>query len=372
MPVLTDLPATNTETTKTRAKCFDFYGIVALVTCSDGAVLHRVGEDFSYFWRGDRAVGEARCDIAIDAHLRCFDYNELPPIRATVLSPRNICFTDGDITYIDYFGEALSIYNRARNTLEIYSDRPHLLHEIIYLSLLSRVGERLERRGLHRVHALAIERHDECALFLLPSGGGKTTIALGLLREGTPYRLVSEDSPLITRTGRVRPFPLRLGVVARERPDVAPEHVTYVERMEFEPKYLVSLGAFTGRIAQGDVLPRMIFIGERTLAPNCVVRRAGRFRGLKALLRHMVVGVGLYQGIEFLLRTSILDLLRYGGLFLSRLVAGMAMLGRADVFVIQLGRVPRENLAQIAAFLQAEGLGTVRRTERHPASGDSA
>lgn len=341
------------------AKRFDFHGVIVLVTCSDGEILDRVEEDFSYFSIGeDRGVGENACHITIQAHRRSFDYNGLPPIRATIHSPRNICYTAGDITYIDYFGKALSIYHRSQNTLEIYSDRLHLLHEIIFLTVLSRVNEKLERRGIHRVHALAIERNCQCALFLLPSGGGKTTIGMGILQSDTPYQLVSEDSPLITRTGRVLPFPLRFGIVAKEKPDVAPEYLTYIERMEFEPKYLISLKAFAGRIARGDFLPRIIFIGERTLAPVCVIHKVGRLDGLKALWCHMIVGVGLYQGIEFLLRTSILDLFGYAGLFLSRLVAGMAMLGHADVFVLRLGRIPRENLATIVAFLEAEGLGT--------------
>jgi hypothetical protein len=244
-----------------------------------------------------------------------------------------------------------------KRTLEIYSDSLHLLHEIIFLTVLSRVNEELERRGMHRVHALAIERNGQCALLLLPSGGGKTTIGMGVLQQKAPYRLVSEDSPLITRSGRVLPFPLRFGIVARETPDVAPEYLTYLERMEFEPKYLISLKAFEGRIAEGVSLPMMLFIGERTLAATCDIRKTGRISGFKALLRHMIIGVGLYQGVEFMLRTSILDLFGYMGIFFSRLLSGIMMLRHAQVFVVELGRNPRENIAKILAFLEAEGLG---------------
>ena len=47
---------------------------------------------------------------------------------------------------------------------------------------------------------------------MLPSGGGKSTLALRALRdEGT---LLSEDSPLLDRRGRLHPFPLRIGINA--------------------------------------------------------------------------------------------------------------------------------------------------------------
>jgi hypothetical protein len=210
---------------------------------------------------------------------------------------------------------------------------------------------------MHRVHALAIERNGSCALFLLPSGGGKTTIGMGILKQDVPYRLVSEDSPLITRSGRVLPFPLRFGIVAGKAPEFAPGYVTYIERMEFAPKYLVSLKAFEGRIAEGVFLPGMVFIGQRTLAATCTIRKTGRISGFKALIRHMIIGVGLYQGVEFMLQTSLLDLFKYAGLFLSRLLSGVAMLYRAKVFVVELGRDPHANLKEILALLEAEGLG---------------
>jgi hypothetical protein len=337
---------------------FDFYGVRVQVECDNGIILDRVHEDFRYFFQPEELDSEpASCHLSIHAYRRAPDYDALPPIRATIYSPRNICYSDGDLTYIDYFGGALSIYSRRQKTLEIFSNQIHLLHEVIFLTILSRVCEELERKGMHRVHALAMERNGQCALFLLPSGGGKTTLGMGILKLDIPYSLVSEDSPLITRAGRVLPFPLRFGIVAKEKPDIAPEYLNYLERMEFEPKYLISLRAFEGRIAKSACHPRMIFLGERTLAPECTIHGTGRITGLKALIRHMIIGVGLYQGVEFLLRTSIIDLFRYAGLFFSRLVAGIAMLRQSRVFIIELGRNPQQNLAEILSFLESAGFG---------------
>jgi hypothetical protein len=338
---------------------FDFHGIRVRITCDDEEILDRVLEDFRYFHLPDaQDSGIDPADVTIQAYRRAPDYAALPPIRATIYSPRNICYTRGDVTYIDYFGGALSIYDRQRCSLEIYSDRLYLLHEVIFLTVLSRVSEALEHRGMHRVHALAIERDGQCALFLLPSGGGKTTLGMGFLRKDVPYRLVSEDSPLITRSGQVLPFPLRFGIVAGNKPNVAPEYVTFLERMEFEPKYLISLRAFEGRIARGVFLPRLIFVGERTLSASCTVHKTGRAAGFKALMRHMIVGVGLYQGIEFLLQTSLADLFRHALLFFARLAAALALLRQSQVFAVDLGRDPDSNLERILEFLDSQGFGT--------------
>ena len=46
---------------------------------------------------------------------------------------------------------------------------------------------------------------------MLPSGGGKSTLALRALQE-PGIGLISEDSPLLDRRGRLHPFPLRIGV----------------------------------------------------------------------------------------------------------------------------------------------------------------
>ena len=337
---------------------FDFYGVRVRVRCADEETSRRVANDFTYFAVRDaesRDAGEP--ELAINAYRQPPDYADLPPLKASVYSPRNICYTNGHMSFIDYFGSALSIYDRTRQSLDIYSERLHLLHEIIYLTVISRVCEQLERKRMHRVHAFAVELNGQCALFMMPSGCGKTTLCMEFLKRDVPYRLVSEDSPLLTRAGRVLPFPLRFGVASGKPADVAEEDVTFVERMEFEPKHLISLRAFEGSIATGTFVPRMVFIGNRTLAPTCQIRKVGFTRGLRAFTRHMIVGVGLYQGVEFLMQTSVSDLARKSGLFSSRFFTALAVLRRSKVFALDLGRDPEQNASAIISFLDEQGLG---------------
>ena len=334
---------------------FSFYGATVSVETGDEELLRRVSDDFSVF--AAEAPTRGREHLSIRASLRRPDYDALPPLTATVYTPRNICYSEGDVTYIDYFGRALALYDRRLRSLDVSCEDLDLLHEIVYLTILSRVSETLERDGLHRIHAFGLQSGGEAALFLMPSGGGKTTLTLGFLGLGAPWRLISEDSPFVDRKGRVHPFPLRIGVLGTQPPPFPAEHVTFIRRMEFEPKHLVSLAAFGDCLATGASAPRFLFVGKRSLGRGCTIRAVGKRTGWKALVEGMIVGVGLYQGVEFLLRTSVLDLFALAGIGLSRVRAAWALLRRSEVHVVELGRDGAVNVETVRAFLAAKGFG---------------
>lgn len=338
---------------------FDFYGIRVRVDGDSAEAVRRVGEDFRYF---GRVLGTAdEVALTISLRKRPPDYDRLPALTASIYTPRNICYTDRDITYnIDYFGRALAVYDRARNYVDVTSDSLSLLHEIPYLTILSRVGDALDRKGLHRLHALAVGREGRAALFLMPSGCGKSTLGLGLMQMGTGLELVSDDSPLISRSGSVLPFPLRIGVLGAPPPGVPERFVQYMERMEFAPKYLVSTAAFEESLARGELRPELIFLAERILGSGCSIRRTSFLVGYGACIRHMIIGVGIYQGLEFMLRSSVLDLVKSVPSILSRAISSASFLGRARVYKLQLGRDPSLNVDTILEFLGRELKSTGR------------
>ena len=344
----------------------DFYGIRVRVDCDFAESLQRVAEDFRYF--GRPLAPDDEVALTISMRKRPPDYDRLPPLTASIYTPRNICFTEGDITFIDYFGRALARYDRSRNRVEVTSDNLSLLQEIAYLTILSRVGDALDRRGLHRLHALGVGRDGRAALFLMPSGCGKSTLGLGLMQARVGLELVSDDSPLISRRGRVLPFPLRLGVLGAPPPGIPERFVQQMERMEFAPKYLVSIRAFEGSLAEGELQPKLIFLAERILGTGCRIRRVGFLAGYGACIRHMIVGVGIYQGLEFILRTSVLDLLRSVPAVISRAISAASLLARARVYRLQLGRDTRRNLDTILEFLGTELTGPPGAARTEPAS----
>lgn len=210
------------------------------------------------------------------------------------------------------------------------------MREAVYLFLLSRIGRHLDRRGLARLHALAVSSPTAALALLLPSGGGKSTIALRALRDPA-VRLLSEESPLLDRRGRLHPFPLRLGLGERAAAEV-PYPVRRVERMEHPPQLLVDVGAYAARVERSPRALTDLVIGRRSLGTVPRLERLPRRAAAGALLRECIVGVGLYQGLEFMLQRGVAGAAGHGRAAATRTACCGRALRDARVWRLTLGR----------------------------------
>ncbi|HKA54444.1 MAG TPA: hypothetical protein VKJ47_12365 [Candidatus Binatia bacterium] len=149
-------------------RCFDFHGL-SLAVCSTSALLvEEIRRDFSYF-----LVPERETQVRVHAHLLPPPYADLPAVPASRFTLRNVCFRRGDVIYLDYFGQGLAVFDRRARRCDVYGTVPDLVHEIVYLFVLSTVGRYLGGLGIHRVHALGVSYRRQGVLLLLPSGGGR-------------------------------------------------------------------------------------------------------------------------------------------------------------------------------------------------------
>jgi len=277
-------------------------------------------------------------------------YAELPSLPASIFTPRNVCFQNSKQTYIDYFGRGLAVFDRQERRCVIYGSDTDLVHEIAYLFMLSTIGQYLDSRGMHRVHALGVSYHSKGLLLLLPSGGGKSTMALELMR-CPGFLLLGEDTPLIDRRGRILPFPLRLGARPEQETGVPPEHLRTVQRMEFDPKTLIDIEYFKDRLG-GVVKADLLLVGERNLGEISEIVPLARRHALKALVKYMVVGLGVYQGMEFLLERGLTELLGKGGVAISRLYNSVQLLARAPAYRFVMGRNIEKNRQTLLDFVR--------------------
>jgi hypothetical protein len=322
---------------------FDVYQCRFSVRSSVTELLEGIRQDFAFF-----AAAPSNDSITIE--LFCADppFGDLPDTDATVYTPRNVVYRCGARRFIDYHGRALGIQEEGTGNLRLYSRDLDLLYEATYLYLLSQVGQHLDRRGLHRIHALGVVVKNRAVLVLLPMGGGKSTLALHLLRH-PEVKILSDDSPFIDRHGHVLAYPLRLGLLPGSEHTVPPEHRRFITRMEFGPKYLVNYNYFQDRVA-ASAEPGLLLIGARTPAAVCRIDQVGRLAGLRACIANCVVGVGLFQGLEFILRSSGWELLKQTRLGMSRLWNCNQMLRRSRVCRVHLGRDPELNARTILEF----------------------
>lgn len=324
---------------------FHFYGTTLAAESPDPELVDQVRRDFLHFHIPPRE--------SVDMMVRLLreepSYADLPSVPATIITPRNVSFKDGNKTYIDYFGRALAVVDHAARELTVRSTDDDLLHEIAYLFFLSTVGEHLDGKGLHRIHGLGLSYHGKGVLLLLPSGGGKSTLALDLLqRDG--FLLLGEDTPLVDRRGWILPFPLRLGIRADQNTDIPPEHLRTMRRMEFEPKTLIDLDYINGKVGVAAP-PTLILIGKRYLGEVSRITPLPRHQAFKTLVSNMVVGLGIYQGLEFLLERSVGELAGKVGVGSSRLFNAGRLLQQASIHRFEMGQDTKRNAETLVEFI---------------------
>ncbi|MEI7530149.1 MAG: hypothetical protein WCK76_14525, partial [Elusimicrobiota bacterium] len=184
---------------------FDLCGCVAEFRCADPGLAGWLAADFSAFPAAPGAAPELSVTAVLEAPRR-----DLPPalfscgkwsLRAAPPGCRAVWYPEGALAEYDY---------AARRGRLTSADRG-LLRELAYLLILSRAGEALDRRGLHRLHAGALGFGGAAVLLCGAQGAGKTTLLLQLLKD-REFSLLSDDTPLIARDGTVHGFPARIGL----------------------------------------------------------------------------------------------------------------------------------------------------------------
>jgi hypothetical protein len=326
---------------------FDFYGVGVHVESKEEEFLQSVEHDFSFF------LAPAACpSLQLTYEKTRPDYDRLPELTCSLATPRNICFSDGRLTYIDYFGQGLNIYDKAANRCQILTDDLELAHEIAYLTILSRVSEALEKLRLHRIHGLGIESAGKGTIILLPSGGGKSTLALSLLRQNNPFRLISEDSPLLRRDGQLLPFPLRIGVHPQNvPPDIDPRFTRLDKRIEFSSKINIDIRYFGNQVCRHPVPVSSLLLGVRSTGRGAQITPVSKRALLRHLLMNSIIGIGLYQGLEFLFQKNLRESALHLGLLFSRAYNNLVLLRHARVYRFLIGRDSIQNYECLREFL---------------------
>lgn len=252
-------------------------------------------------------------------------------------SERRVLYRDAAATAFDF----------AARRGRVWCADPERLREVVYLLLLSRAGEALDAVGLHRAHALGFERGGAAGLVFLPSGGGKSELALALLRE-TGAGLLSDDTPLVDGAGTAYAFPLRLGFLSSaDLADVPERWIRPFIRRDYAPKRVVDHDFFRARVR--DRLPvRWLFVGRKSPGEPRF-EPAGAAAAAVALADALVVGRGVAQMAEYRLRpTDTAGLARHA---LSRALAAAALFHRASRWEFRLGGDPRCSARALASFV---------------------
>ena len=337
----------NAATSSPGLVTLDVYGLGIAIGGDWPEVTADLARDFAWFQARPPARVPA---VRMTVQRRPPEVDRFGDLRSAFVTPRNVVYQDAGTTVVDYFGRAVSILDRRRGHIVVQGEDAGLVHEAAYQFLLSRLGEHLDARGLVRLHALGLSGAAGALAVMLPSGGGKSTLALQALRD-RDCRLLSEDSPLIDRHGLVHPFPLRIGINPSDAALLPEGTVRLLERMEFHPKLALEVEAFADRVDPEARPIRHLVIGSRTLGRSARLEPLARRHALGPLLREAVVGVGIYQGMEFVLQRGLRDVGGKAGTAATRSICAAAMLARARVWRLWLGRDHERNWDELRRLL---------------------
>jgi hypothetical protein len=332
----------------TQVRTFDVYGLRVRVESDWHEVLESVRLDLAWFEAPADAA--APDDVRVRIERRAPDFDAYGDVVASFITPRNVVYQLGDHTLVDYFGRALSLVDASGTQLLIQGELEHLVHEAAYHFITSVIGRHLDSRGLPRLHGLGLAGPAGGAVVMLPSGGGKSTMAMRAL-EDQQVAILSEDTPLIDRRGRLHPFVLRIGINATDAERLPADQVRRIERMEFHPKLALEVSAFADRVTREPVPLRHLVIGRRSLGHDARLEPLPRRAALGTLFREAVVGVGVYQGMEFVLQRGMRDVFAHAGTAGMRARCCLAGLARAQVWELTVGRDHERNWQVVRELL---------------------
>jgi hypothetical protein len=339
------VPGQPRTTAKPPAIPFDVYGF--RFSLSGDPAIDTLAEDLAFFRREavDRPMKIVLCRQAPA-------YQDVPQRPASVYTPRNVALTENGRTFIHYGGRALAIYDRAEPSFCVQSLETDMLYEATYLFLLSRIGEFLDARHMHRIRAMALAYCGKAILAVLPMGGGKSTLAAELLK-CPDFDFLSDDSPFIARDGRVYAFPLRLGLPPGAESEFPPECRRTINRMEFGPKVLLNYAYFASRV-KPSADPGIVFLGCRSLAPACRIEPCGTMESYRSMIANCVIGLGLFQGLEFVVRSNAIELAAKARVGASRLRNARRLFRRSRVYRLILGRDRVQNAQAVIDFVRKQ------------------
>lgn len=329
-----------------RRLSLDFHGVSACVESTAEEALEPLARDFAYFAvnHTQHSRPTIRWTLYPSSPPKAPLPKGLPTFRTRFYTARD----SGPARWVDYQGLALSIYDSEGCSGTIHCRDPVLLHELSYLAVLSRVGDALDRRGIHRAHALGFEHQGSGGLLLLPAGGGKSTLALEMLRS-SGMGIIGEDTVLVTRDLRLLAFPLRWGFAQDADLSGVPERmIRPFHRRRHGRKRLVDVAFFRARI-RDDVPLRWLIIGKRRPGPAGLAP-CPKPAAWAALGMGLVLGRGLAQMAEYTLRPDLRAAAALAGIAHSRARTALAMLTRSTKR-FGLGDSPGGNLSSLLDFL---------------------
>ena len=193
----------------------------------------------------------------------------------------------------DYHRHGRLLIDTRKGVLDGCLVEPIDLHPAVLTSFffLLPLSELLASRGLHMIHAAALERNGRGVMIPGLSGSGKTTCCISLIRAG--YRCLSDDKPFLRGNGsriELLAFPERIDVTERTIsffPELGAalqgDLTTGHRKKQFHPEAL-----YPGSTAETGQ-PDLILFPQISGESKSRLEKLSKIRALETLLPHTLV-----------------------------------------------------------------------------------
>lgn len=188
---------------------------------------------------------------------------------------------------VDFHEQGLLVIDGDRGTAHGYFVHPEAMHADLRESFFHfALAELLKRRHIYTLHATALEYQGRGVLIAGPSGRGRTTALLSLLRSG--YRYLSDEHPLLRDHGthvELLAFPMAI--------EVADRTIEFFPELRESRPGLLRQGVCKKHFHAADLYPdsmgrscapaMLLFPGVVDLPYSCL-EPLSKSRGLEAIL----------------------------------------------------------------------------------------
>lgn len=210
-------------------------------------------------------------------------------------------------------------------------------YEALYTFILSAVGELLDIKHLHRIHALAFSNDKKSAyLFVMPSGTGKSTLSYSLRDK---FALLSDEMPLVS-ADKVFCFPTRVALSSQMMNYFNLDTSKYrkIKRTGFDTKWIVDQKSKID--GEPRAIKKIFFVTDKA---DCThFTKVSKLKALYYMFIYLVVGWQLTQMTEFMIRPK--SFIRIGYIFFLRLAQTFRLLKNTHFFSMQISKQVNETV----------------------------
>lgn len=327
------------------ATYLNVHGNRILVESYDSFSAESVANDFHYF-------KTAAFDPHLEGvfHLRLIPRKKKPLVWVPILKTKRsiLYFSPAKERKVCFFEKAWVHYQFEEKKCTIYCDDKEIAYETVYLVLLSYIGESLDLSQTHRIHGMGFSFQGKGAILLAGSGGGKSTLAMELLKR-EEFHLLSDDTPLLSKNSRMLAFPQR--IATKDHPEVDKKFVRKFKRVQHGEKFVVKSEYFQDKI-RNEVAVKWLFLLDKDRNSQAEVDELNRLQLVWPLVKWLVVGYETPQIWELYLRVSRKDIQRKAKILFDRFLIASELLMKARIAKVKASTNPKETEEAMVEFLR--------------------